>query len=123
MIDETDWLEPTLSDFLFVEQCLPVCGYSSGWSGHWLIWRMGVRRGKSWTREEFIRTVVVKPALTWLEACDDRVMARGVVLRGVLVRRTIAAANMTTLGASAKMEPPPSRCQTLDATSAARLGR
>jgi hypothetical protein len=84
---------------------------------------MRMRSGKSWTSEEFTRTVVVKPALTWFETCDNRVMRRGVVLRGVLVRRTIAAANMTTLGASAKMKPPPSRCQTLDATSAAGLGR
>ena len=84
---------------------------------------MGVRRGKSWTSEEFTRTVVVKPALTWLKACENRVMGHGGVLRGVLVGRTIAAANMATLGASAKMKPPPSCGQTLDATSAAGLGR
>src|SRR5262245_13670611 len=108
---------------LFVEQRLPVCRYSSGWSGHRLVQRMRVRRGKSWTGKEFTGTVVVKPALTWLETCDNRVMGRGVVLRRMLVRRIIAAANMATLGASAKLQPPTPCCQTLDATSVARLGR
>jgi hypothetical protein len=92
--------------FLFVEQRLPVCRYSSGWSGHRLVQRMGVRRGKRWTGKEFTGTVVVKPALTRLETCDNRVMGSGVVLRRVLVGQSVATANMTALGASAKMQPP-----------------
>ena len=74
--------------FLFVEQRLPVCRYSSGWSGHRLVQRMGVGSGKHWTGKEFTGTVVVKPALTRLETCDNRVMGSGVMLRRVLVWRT-----------------------------------
>src|SRR5262245_66504029 len=90
-------LKPILVD-LFVEQRLPVCGYSSGWSGHRLVQRMRVRRGKSWTGKEFTGTVVVKQALTWLETCDSRVMGRGVVSSSMLVRRIIAAAHLGRLG-------------------------
>jgi hypothetical protein len=92
--------------FLFVEQRLPVCRYSSGWSGRGLIKRMRMRRGQVRTGKEFARSIIVKPPLACLETRDDRVASSCVVFRCMLIWRIIAAADVTTFGASAKMQPP-----------------
>ena len=73
--------------------------------------------------EELLRTIVIKPPLARLETRDYRVTRSGVMFRCMLIWRTIAAANVTALGASAKMKPPSSRSQALYATCSAWLGR
>ena len=73
--------------------------------------------------EEFFCTIVVKPLLARLEARDDRVTGGSVVFRCMLIRRTITAADVTTLGASAKMEPPRTGRRAFDAAGAAWLCR
>jgi hypothetical protein len=84
---------------------------------------MRVRSGKLRAGEGFLSTVVVKPMLAWLEARDYRVTRGGVVFRCMLTWGTIAAADVTAFGASAKMEPPFARGHAFDATCSARLGR
>jgi hypothetical protein len=61
--------------------------------------------------------------LAWLEARDYRVIRAGVVFRCVLTWGTIAAADVTAFGASAKMKPPFARGHAFDATCSAWLGR
>ena len=73
--------------------------------------------------EEFFGPIVVEPPLTRLEARDDRVTRSGVMFRCMLVRRTIAAADVTAFGASAKMKPPSAQSRAFDATCSAWLGR
>src|SRR5271155_3978729 len=87
-----------------------------------LIQRMRVRSGKLLAGEGFLSTVVVKPMLAWLEARDYRVTRGGVVFRCMLTWRTIAAADVTAFGASAKMKPPFARGHAFDATCSAWLG-
>jgi hypothetical protein len=94
---------------LFVKQRLPVCRHPFGRSRRRLIQRMRVRRGKFWAGEGFLRTIVVKPMLARLETRDNRVTRGGVMFRCMLTWRTIAAADVTALRASAKMKPPSAR--------------
>jgi len=84
---------------------------------------MRVRSGKLRAGEEFLFTIVVKPPLARLETRDNRVTRSGAVFRRMLTWRTITAANVTALGASAKMEPPPAESQAFDAACSARLDR
>ena len=84
---------------------------------------MRVRSGKLRAGEGFLSTVVVKPMLAWLEARDYRVTRGGVVFRCMLTWGTIAAADVTAFGASAKMKPPFARGHAFDATCSAWLGR
>src|SRR5438309_1379014 len=84
---------------------------------------MTMRGGQSRSGEGFFSTVVVKPTLTRLEARDDRVPGGGVMFRRMLIWRTVAAPDVTTFGASAKMEPPFALSQAFDAARTAWLGR
>ena len=61
--------------------------------------------------------------LAWLEARDYRMTRSGVVFRCMLTWGTIAAADVTAFGASAKMKPPFARGRAFDATCSAWLGR
>jgi hypothetical protein len=108
---------------LFVEQRLPVCRHRPfrSWCG--LIQRMAVRGAKLRPLERFFRAIVVKPVLARLEARDDRVAGGSVVFRCMLIWRTITAADVTTLGASAKMEPPRTGRRAFDAAGSAWLCR
>ena len=81
-----------------------------------------MRSGQIRTREEFSRAIIVKPPLAWLETRDNRMAGSCVVFRCVLTWRSIATADMTTFGASAKMQPPTSGRQAFNTTSATRLG-
>src|ERR1700720_1090063 len=94
---------------LFVKQHLPVCRHPFGRSGRRLIQRMRVRSGKLRAGEGFLGTIVVKPPLARLETRDNRVTGGGEMFRCMLTWRTIAAADMTALRASAKMKPPSAR--------------
>ena len=84
---------------------------------------MRVRSGKLRAGEGSLSTVVVKPMLAWLEARDYRVTRGGVVFRCMLTWGTIAAADVTAFGASAKMKPPSAVRQAFDAACAAWLSR
>jgi hypothetical protein len=88
-----------------------------------LIQRMRVRSGKLRAGEGFLSSVVVKPMLAWLEARDYRVTRGVVVFRCMPTRGTIAAADVTALGASAKMKPPSADSRALDTTRSAWLSR
>lgn len=79
--------------------------------------------GKLRAGEGFLSAVVVKPMLAWLEARDYWVTCGSVVLRCMLTWGTIAAADVTAFGASAKMQPPFARGHAFDATCSAWLGR
>jgi len=83
---------------------------------------MPARRGQARTVEEVARAIVVEPALAWLEAGDDRMAGRVMMLRRVLVWGRVAAADMTAFGAPAQMKPPASSRQALQTAGAARGG-
>ena len=85
--------------------------------------RMRVRGVKLRAGEGLSGTIVVKPVLARLEACDDRVARGRVMLRCMLTWRTITAADMTAFGASAKVKPPSAQSQAFDATCSAWFGR
>jgi hypothetical protein len=76
---------------------------------------------QSWPRKEFCGAVIIEPAFTFLEACNNRVAGILIVLRGMLVRRVIAAANVSAFGAPAEVQPPAVLRQALDATRTARF--
>ena len=83
---------------------------------------MRIRSGKLGTGKEIPCTVVVEPPLSWLETRDNWVTRGRVMFRGVLIWRTITAADVTTFGASAKMQPPIAGRQAFNTTCTARLG-
>ena len=83
---------------------------------------MRVRSVKLRAGDEFFCTIVVKPPLARLEARDYRVTRSGAVFRCMLIWRTITAADVTTFGTSAKMQPPTACSQAFDATCSAWLG-
>jgi hypothetical protein len=106
---------------LFVKQRFPVYRHPPGGSGHRLVKRMRVRSGQLRTGEEFLCTVIVKPVLAGLEACDNWMACCCAMLRSMLIWRGIAAADVATFGASAKMQPPCASCQAFNATGSARF--
>ena len=55
------------------------------------------------TLKGFSSSVIVEPFLAGFEAVDDRVARGGIVLRSVLVRGTVAAADVAAFGAAAQM--------------------
>jgi len=83
---------------------------------------MAVRGVKLRPLEGLFCTIVVKPVFARLEARDDRVTRGDVVFRGMLIWRAVTAADVTTFGASAKMEPPRARRRAFDAACSAGLG-
>jgi hypothetical protein len=84
---------------------------------------MRMRREKIRTGEELPSMVIVKPALPWLEARDNWMTRSCVMFRCMLARRIIAAADVTTFGASAKMQPPTSGRQAFNTAGTARPDR
>ena len=73
--------------------------------------------------DELLCTIVVKPLLARLETRDYRVTRSDAVFRRMLIWRTIAAADVSAFGASAKMQPPSAQSQAFDATCSAWLDR
>src|ERR1700733_2802507 len=82
---------------------------------------MRMRRFEPRPFEELAVAIVVKPILVGFKACNNRMMRRRMVLRGMLTWGRIAATYMTALGAATKMQPPASCRRALDATGSARL--
>jgi hypothetical protein len=72
-------------------------------------------KGRAW--------IVEKPLFAGFEAADDRVAGGAGMRRGVLRRRRIATPDVAALGASAKMQPPPSAGQALNAAGPAGWNR
>ena len=68
--------------------------------------------------------VVPKPLLTGLEAAHNRMARRRRMMRRMLGRRAVAAADMTALCATAEVQPParPAACLAVCASSSARYG-
>ena len=66
--------------------------------------------------EHLLILVVEEPVLPRFEARNHRMSRGGRVFRGVLAGRTVATADVTTLGASAEVKPPTARAQTLNTT-------
>ncbi len=104
---------------LLVEEAFPVCGYPARRPRHRLTRRMRVRAGQLGTVKSFSRSIVVEPILPRLEAIDDRMAGFRAVLRRMLARRTVAAADVPAFGASAQVQPPSVCSQALDATRTA----
>ena len=82
---------------------------------------MPTRARQLGSRKKISLPVVVEPVFTVLETIDNGMAGSRVVLRGMLVRRTVAAADMTAFGAAAKVQPPGARRHALDATCTAGL--
>jgi hypothetical protein len=82
-----------------------------------------VRSLKLRAGDELLCTIVVKPLLARLETRDYRVTRSDAVFRRMLIWRTIAAADVSAFGASAKMQPPSAQSQAFDATCSAWLDR
>ena len=70
--------------------------------------------------ERLFRAVIPKPVLSGLEARDDEVAGLSEVRSRVLVRRRIAAADVTALGAAPQVEPPLSGGKAFDTSRPAR---
>jgi hypothetical protein len=82
-----------------------------------------MRRGQVRTGKEVARSIIIKPSLACLETRDDRVASGCIVFRCMLTWRIIAAADVTTFGASAKMQPPTAGRQAFNTAGPTRLGR
>ena len=78
---------------------------------------------EAWTREQFLCPTVVKPPPPWLEARDDRMTCLGIMFRGVLIGRAVAAADMIAFGTSPQVKPSATAGQAIHATRTARLSR
>jgi hypothetical protein len=102
-----------------VQEAFPLWGYPAGGSRYGLFCRMRGRAVELRALKSFSRSVIVEPVLARFEAADNRVPCGGVVLRCMLAWRSIAAADVTALGASAEMQPPSVRCQAFDAACTA----
>lgn len=98
-----------------VEVVAPVRRDSALGTGHGLFARMVPRWRQRWAVQELVRAVVVEPILAGLEATDNWVVLRTGVPGGMLARRVVAATDMATFSAAAKVEPPASRFEAFDA--------
>ena len=85
---------------------------------HRLVLGMRMRSGQRRTVHEFFRRVIVEPVFSRLPARDDRVSRRVEIRRRMLLRRVIAASDVSALRASAYMEPPAVLLRTFQATGA-----
>src|SRR5450432_3907710 len=92
---------------------LPVSGNAASRSGNWLAERVMGRRGQCRTGEGFLSLVVPEPLFVRFEALDNWMASSAPVQRGMLRRRRIAAAHVSTLGAAPEVHPPASSDLTL----------
>src|SRR5580698_10978032 len=81
-----------------VQQRFPVGWHSSGGSRYGLACGMRVRRKQFRACDHRLRVVIVEPILTGLEAGYDRMSRRVRMLSGMLIRRTVTASDVPTLG-------------------------
>ena len=109
-------------DQLFIEPHLPVRRHRAVRPRHRLFQRMRLRALELRTGKSLSGAIVVKPSFARLEARDDRVTGRRVVFRCMLVWRSVAAADVTAFGTSAKMKPPPAGSRAFHTTCSGWLG-
>ena len=65
--------------------------------------------------------IIVEPTLSRLKTCDDRMTCGRMMFGCVLIRRAVAATDMTTFGTSPQMKPPTTLRHAFNATCAAGL--
>ncbi len=102
-----------------MEVFLPVGRHPSRRTGNWLVQGMVLWWEEVRALIHLLVAVVEEPVLTRLEALDERVPAGPCVGRRMLLGRVIAAANMSALGASAKVKPPRAALLALQAAGSA----
>src|SRR6476661_4834406 len=90
-----------------VEVLLPVGGHRASRAGSRLVERVVERPGQLRTHETPLLGEVPEPVLARLERPDHRVSRRLVVVGGVLARRRVAATDVSALGATPQVHPPP----------------
>ena len=100
---------------------LPICRYKASWPGDGLIRRMRLRVGKLRSDKKLFRAIIVEPTLSRLKTCDDRMSCGRVMFGCVLIRRAVAATDMTTFSTSPQMKPPTTLLHAFNATCAAGL--
>ena len=99
---------------------LPIARNATLRTGHRLILGMPARWPQLRAFDRVFGLVVVEPLFAGLKACDHPMTGFLEVRGRVLVRRTIAAADVPALGAAAEMEPPAAACQAFDAPGSGR---
>jgi len=105
-----------------VQQRFPVGRNPLCRPGRWLVRWMRMWRKQLHTLDHSPLLVIIEPILTRLEAGDDRMPRCRRMLGCMLTRRTVAAADVSTLRTATKMKPPASRRrQAFDTPKAARL--
>ena len=89
-----------------IQQRFPIGRHSSRRSRSRLILRMRMRRKQFRAIDHPLLLVIVEPILTRLEAGNNRMPRRRRMLRRMLIRRTVTAPDVSTLGTAAEMKPP-----------------
>src|ERR1700722_2141066 len=110
-----------LSGGASVEVALPVGRHPAGRARGGLAERMVLGRGQRRPVVVLLGRIVPEPVFARLEAPDDGMAVLLGVVAGVLARRAVAAADMATCRATAEVQPPPVRCEALDAPVTAGL--
>ena len=100
---------------------LPIWGHTASWPGYGLIRRMRLWVGKRRSDKKLFRAIIVEPTLSRLKTCDDRMTCGRMMFGCVLIRRAVAATDMTTFGTSPQMKPPTTLRHAFNATCAAGL--
>src|SRR5579871_1524988 len=103
-----------------VQARLPIIRHLPSRARHRLILRVPPWFGESLATDHFVGPIVIKPRFSRFETSQDRVLGRMKVLGRMLAWRSVAAADMPTLGTTPQVKPPTTRCKTLHAALAAR---
>jgi len=99
----------------------PLTGHLSLGSWNRLVLGVPAGRRKVLALRHLLRLVIVEPSLPGFKTGGNGVTCFPKMLRGVLTGRAITTSDVSTLGASAQVEPPPARSKALLATLAAGL--
>lgn len=103
-----------------MQATLPVGRHSSLRTWYRLSDRVTLRASKGRSRTELVEGVIPEPVLTRLETPHHVVPGLLGMSCGVLVGRTVAAADVAASGAAPEMKPPAVLREALDAANAAR---
>src|SRR5690348_9863835 len=102
-----------------VDMDSPVWRYPARGPGHRLVYRVMYRWGEPRAGAGLAGGVVPEPVLARLETLHDWMAGGLPVCGGVLRWRGVAAADVSTLGAAAQVNPPPAEGVALDAAGPA----
>jgi hypothetical protein len=106
-----------------MEMALPIGRDSTGRPRDGLVQGMVLGGGQVWPVVKLLALVVPEPAFSRLKASDNAVPGVASMLRGVLARRSVTTADMTTFGTTPQVEPPSFSGEALDAAAATRWRR